>query len=81
MAQSNATPRSLVEPDADLEELLGAAPPEAIASLPAETLARLAEQIAAAKQRQQVEMEASVKTAIAGVPFAVRGIVKKALTG
>jgi hypothetical protein len=71
----------LVTSDADLAALLGTAPPAAITALPAETLDRLTEQIAAAKKRQQVEMEASVKTAIAGVPFAVRGIVKKALTG
>lgn len=67
--------------DADLKAVLGAAPPAAVSALPADVLARLAEQVAVAKKRQQVEMEASVKTAIAGVPFAVRGIVKKALMG
>lgn len=67
--------------DADLKAVLGAEPPSAVSALPQETLTRLAEQISAAKRRQEAEMEASVKTAIAGVPFAVRGIVKKALMG
>lgn len=66
---------------ADLKAVLGDAPPAAVSALPAEVLARLADQIATAKARQHAEMEASVKTAIAGVPFAVRGIVKKALMG
>jgi hypothetical protein len=70
-----------LKPDADLTAVLGAAPPASVSALPAETLTRLAEQVAQAKKRQQVEMEASVQTAIAGVPFAVRGIVKKALLG
>jgi hypothetical protein len=70
-----------VKPDAELTAVLGAAPPAAISALPAETLARLAEQIAHATKRQHAEMEASVRTAIAGVPFAVRGLVKKALMG
>lgn len=65
--------------DAELREVLGAAPPASVSQLPAETLARLTAQIAVAKERQQAEMEASVKTALAGVPFAVRGIVRKAL--
>jgi hypothetical protein len=72
---------SPVKHDADLTKVLGAAPPTSVSALPAETLDRLAQQIALAKERQQAEMEASVKTAIAGVPFAVRGIVKKALMG
>ena len=67
--------------DADLQAVLGAAPPDSVRSLPDDVLARLADQIATAKERQHAEMEASVKTAIAGVPFAVRGIVKKALMG
>lgn len=65
----------------DLHAVLGAEPPTSISELPADVIARLAEQIATAKKRQHVEMEASVQTAIAGVPFAVRGIVKKALMG
>jgi hypothetical protein len=70
-----------VKLDAELAAVLGAAPPAAISALPAEVLARLTEQIAEAKERQQMEMEASVQKAIAGVPFAVRGIVKKAVLG
>ncbi|MCW2787011.1 MAG: hypothetical protein JWP74_3528 [Marmoricola sp.] len=67
--------------DADLTAVLGAAPPAAIGALPAETLARLTEQISAAKEHVHGEMDASVQKAIAGVPFAVRGIVRKALLG
>jgi hypothetical protein len=70
-----------VEPDAELADVLGATPPKSVSSLAPEVLARLAEQIAAAKTEHQVEMERSIKVAIAGVPFAVRGIVKKALLG
>jgi hypothetical protein len=70
-----------VKPDDELTAVLGDPPPATIGALPAETLARLTEQIAVAKERQQAEMEASVQTAIAGVPFAVRGIVKKAVLG
>ena len=68
-----------MKPDADLAAVLGATPPDAISGLPAQVRARLAEQIAAAKKRGQAETEASVEKAIAGVPFAVRGIVKKAV--
>lgn len=66
--------------DAELEAVLGDAPPPSISALPASTLERLTGQILHAKERQHAEMETSVKTAIAGVPFAVRGIVKKALS-
>ncbi|HEX4189643.1 MAG TPA: hypothetical protein VHZ06_01505 [Marmoricola sp.] len=71
------------EPDVgeQLAAVLGATPPASVSALPATTLTRLAEQIATAKASQAVEMEASVQRAIAGVPFAVRGIVKKALLG
>lgn len=65
----------------DLKAVLGAEPPASISELPADVLARLADQIATAKKQQHADMEASVRTAIAGVPFAVRGIVKKALMG
>lgn len=67
--------------EAELVALLGEAPPASVSALPPETIDRLVQQIAAAKKRQDSEMEASVRTAIAGVPFAVRGIVKKALLG
>lgn len=70
-----------MKPDAELVAILGSAPPASVSALPAETLALLAAQVATAKARQQVEMEKSVAVAIAGVPFAVRGIVKKALLG
>lgn len=67
--------------DAELARVLGSTPPASVSALPEETRTRLAEQIATAKARQDVEMEKSVARAIAGVPFAVRGIVKKALLG
>ncbi|MCZ4498721.1 MAG: hypothetical protein JWQ74_1274 [Marmoricola sp.] len=65
----------------DLTAVLGAEPPASVTALPDVALARLTGQIVASKQAHQVEMEASVETAIAGVPFAVRGIVKKAVLG
>jgi hypothetical protein len=67
--------------DADLKAVLGAAPPDSISALPEETLTRLAGQVKAAKERQDADMERSVQVAIDGVPFAVRGIVRKALRG
>jgi hypothetical protein len=70
-----------VKADAELVKLLGAPPPAAISALPPETLGRLVEQIAAAKVQQHADMEKSVQKAIAGVPFAVRGLVRKALLG
>ena len=57
------------------------APPASVSKLPAATLTRLAEQIATAKQRQDADLATSVQVAIDGVPFAVRGIVRKALLG
>lgn len=67
--------------DAELTDALRATPPESVRALPPETLARLAEQVRAAKQRLDDETDASVRTAIAGVPFAVRPLVRKALLG
>jgi len=65
----------------DLAKALGAAPPESVSTLPAATLTRLAEQIDTAKKRQDADLATSVQVAIDGVPFAVRGIVRKALLG
>lgn len=70
-----------MKPDAELAAILGSAPPASVSALPAETLRRLAAQVATAKEQQQAAMEESVQVAIAGVPFAVRGIVRKALLG
>lgn len=65
----------------ELEKALGATPPASVLALPDATLARLAEQVETAKRRQDADLEKSVKVAIDGVPFAVRGIVRKALLG
>ena len=65
----------------ELTQALGATPPDSVGALPAATLTRLAEQIDAAKARQDAELATSVQVAIDGVPFAVRGIVRKALLG
>ncbi len=70
-----------MRPDANLETVLGSPPPATVSALPVDVRDRLAAQVATAKQQQRVDMEASIKVAIAGVPFAVRGIVKKALLG
>jgi hypothetical protein len=59
----------------------GATPPDSVGQLPAETLTRLASQIDDAKNRQDADLAKSVQVAIDGVPFAVRGIVRKALLG
>ena len=65
----------------ELTSVLGEAPPASVAALPADVKHRLAGQVRAAQERLQAETDASVQKAIAGVPFAVRGIVKKALLG
>jgi len=70
-----------VTSETDLSSVLGAAPPASVAALPTATLDRLTAQIVASKKQHEVEMEASVQTAIDGVPFAVRGLVKKAVLG
>lgn len=70
-----------MKPDADLAAVLGAAPPASVAALPAATLDRLTDQVRVAKKQLEDDTEESVRVAIAGVPFAVRGIVKKALLG
>ena len=67
--------------DHDLAEVLGVEPPASVLALPAPVRRRLAEQVAEAQRRQVGDTEKAVATAIAGVPFAVRGIVKKALLG
>lgn len=79
-AHSCATLRCVTAKD-DLAKALGASPPDSVGALPPATLSRLAEQIEAAKERQDAEMRSSVQVAIDGVPFAVRGIVRKALLG
>jgi hypothetical protein len=70
-----------VKPVDELAAILGSAPPASVAALPEETLTRLTTQVATAKKQQQAAMAESIEVAIAGVPFAVRGIVKKALLG
>ena len=67
--------------DDKLTAVLGAAPPASVTALPAAARDRLADQVVAAKEQLERDTEASVATAIAGVPFAVRGLVKKALLG
>jgi hypothetical protein len=67
--------------DAALAEVLRADPPDSVRALPDATLERLTAQVRAAKARLDSETEESVRKAIAGVPFAVRPLVKKALLG
>ena len=74
----NAAPVTALD---ELANALGGVPPESVAKLPAATLSRLAGQIDAAKKRQDADLEKQVQVAIDGVPFAVRGIVRKALLG
>jgi hypothetical protein len=68
-----------VSADAELTKALGTVPPDSVRVLPAGTLDRLAEQIETAKKNQDADLAKSVQVAIAGVPFAVRGIVRRAL--
>ncbi len=70
-----------MKPETDLAAVLGSALPASVTALPEEVRARLAVQVVAAKKQQDADMAASIEVAIAGVPFAVRGIVKKALLG
>jgi hypothetical protein len=65
----------------DLADVLGADLPAAVAALPADVLGRLAEQIDTARRHQAEVMAEAVRTAIEGVPFPVRGVVRKALLG
>ena len=64
---------------ASLSALLGAAPPDSVAGLPDDVLARLADQIVAARRLQKDAVDDAVQTAVTGVPLPVRGIVRKAL--
>jgi DNA-binding IclR family transcriptional regulator len=66
---------------AELERLLGAPLPPAVARLPKADLARLAEQVTTARRRQAKVVDDAVRTAVTGVPLPVRGIVRKALLG
>ena len=64
-----------------LADVLGEEPPAAVNALPAEVLARLAEQIDEARRRQAATMDSSVTAALKGVPLPFRGMVRKALLG
>jgi len=64
-----------------LAELLGAELPPAVAELPAEFHAELAEFLVAARQSQNNALESSVNSALKAVPLPLRGVVKKVLLG
>jgi len=64
-----------------LSRILGEPVTDGVAGLPDETLARLADQIAAARSRQSAMLDQAVRQALSGVPLPVRGIVRKALLG
>jgi hypothetical protein len=64
---------------AELRRVLGAAPPDSIANLPAPVLERLVGQIEAAREHHRRVAEDAVRTVISGAPLPVRGIVRKAL--
>jgi hypothetical protein len=69
------------EPGEQLRELLGEQPPPGIAALPAEDQARLSGLIAAAREKQQADLEAAFTATVRHVPFPVRGLAKKMLLG
>jgi hypothetical protein len=70
-----------VSASGELAEVLGAELPATVAALPAKVLVRLAEQVDTARRHQAEVMAESVRKAIEGVPFPVRGVVRKALLG
>lgn len=65
----------------ELAAILGAPVTERVAELPDETLGGLAQQVAAARERQSAMLDNAVGQALRGVPLPVRGIVRKALLG
>lgn len=64
-----------------LEQLLGAAPPAAVAALPETDRRELLSVILAARRRQAHDLEASFHATLKQVPFPLRGVVKKVLLG
>lgn len=65
------------EPHPQLRALLDADPPAAIAALPTEVQADLAEVITDARRRQAHGLAESFEATLRHVPFALRGIVKR----
>ena len=64
-----------------LDELLGGAPPDGIAALPAAEQERLAGIIAAARRKQAADLRAAFEATLKHVPFPLRGVVRKVLLG
>jgi hypothetical protein len=64
-----------------LSDLLGCAPPDSVAALPAAALTELADQIVAARHVQDAALEGSINSALKAVPLPLRGVVKKVLLG
>ncbi|MEO6886165.1 MAG: hypothetical protein ABI232_07770 [Jatrophihabitantaceae bacterium] len=69
------------EPATMLTAELGADLPASIIALPEAALARLLDQLHAARQHQAEVVASSVKSAVKGVPLPVRAVVRRALTG
>lgn len=78
MAESGYDMASAVE---KLTGLLGGPVPTAVAGLPDDVLDRLTSQVESERVRQSELIDAAARKAVAGVPFPVRGIVRKALLG
>ena len=64
-----------------LTGLLGGPVPVTVAELPDEVLIRLTAQIETERAHQSQLIDEAARKAVAGVPFPVRGIVRKALLG
>jgi hypothetical protein len=62
-----------------LEQLLGTAPPAAVAALPEQDRDRLVAVITRARRKQAEDLEASFHATLKHIPFPLRAIVKKAL--
>jgi hypothetical protein len=64
-----------------LTGLLEGPVPTPVAELPDEVLARLTQQIETERARQSALIDEAARKAVSGVPFPVRGVVRKALLG
>ncbi len=64
-----------------LRQVLGSAPPDSVAALPAEYQAELVEVIEAALRRQSEDLAASFDTTMRHVPVPLRAVVRRVLLG
>ena len=68
-------------PATRLRDLLGTDPPDSVAALDPAVLARLADLVAAAHERQRADLAAAFEATLKHVPLPARGLVKRVLVG